>query len=107
MRIGQPPLYDAGQFNKVMGGMGTYACPCLFCSGLAALAAGSAEHPNATGMSTCPCTQTLSDDRVRLDLDLRRAVDQLGNLDDRGRRADLGEDLAVDARDLLPLGHVG
>ena len=47
------------------------------------------------------------DEGVGLDLDQHARVDQAADLDHRGRRADVGEDLAVGAADLLPAGDVG
>ena len=47
------------------------------------------------------------DDRVRLDLDQHRRIDEPRDLDHRARGPDRAEDLAVRAADRLPLRDVG
>src|SRR6185436_2934516 len=50
--------------------------------------------------------RALAHDRVRFDLDEHRRIDQAADLDHASRRADVAEELAVRAADLLPFGDV-
>src|SRR4051794_12568480 len=61
---------------------------------------GAAQRPERDGSAA-------GDVRVGLDLDHHPRLEQRGHLDERGRRADVPEDLAMRPADLLPARGVG